>query len=248
MHSCSSWTSLSFPFRATTSWYRQCRKLWNCRRRSSCGVVDVTVIILLVPAVQSYVSRAIQSDRVLDIPVMPTVQFLNKVVDMVLRQLLTVQTVQTSRLLSPTRSSTSLVRSAAGSARRRRERRLGSWWRHEQQSVRAARAAALHHSCDVGPGMNDAPQDRRLPGRRRNPSFSRCLRRSSGVRGLTVSPTSGRRNGSSGAPWISLLSPRLVCKLLMLLCRWWWNSWRTSSPLSMRRRGRRMRGWARWRT
>ena len=47
------------------------------------GVVGVTVIILLVPAVQSYVSRATQSDRVPDIPVMLTVQFLNKVVDMV---------------------------------------------------------------------------------------------------------------------------------------------------------------------
>ena len=33
-------------------WYRQCRKLWNCRRCSSCGVVGVTVIIQLVPAVQ----------------------------------------------------------------------------------------------------------------------------------------------------------------------------------------------------
>ena len=43
-------------------WYRQCRKLWKCRRCSSCGVVDVTVIIQLVPAVQSYVSRAIQFD------------------------------------------------------------------------------------------------------------------------------------------------------------------------------------------
>ena len=51
------------------------------------------MIILLVPAVQSYVSRAIQSDRVPDIPVM---QFLNEVVDMVLRQLPTVQTVQSS--------------------------------------------------------------------------------------------------------------------------------------------------------
>ena len=66
-----------------TFWYIQCRKLWNCRRCSSCGVVDVTVIIKLVPAVQSHVSRAIQSDRVPDIPVMLTVQFLNKVVDMV---------------------------------------------------------------------------------------------------------------------------------------------------------------------
>ena len=47
-------------------------------------VVDVTVIMQLVPPVQSCVSRAIQFDRVPDIPVMPTVQFLNKVVDMVL--------------------------------------------------------------------------------------------------------------------------------------------------------------------
>ena len=32
------------------------------------------------------------------------------------------------------------------SARRRRERRLRSWWRHEAQSVKAALAAATHHS------------------------------------------------------------------------------------------------------
>ena len=61
-----------------------------------CGVVDVTVTIQLVPAVQSHVSRATQSDRVPDVPVMLTVQFLNKVVDMVLRQLPMVQTVQSS--------------------------------------------------------------------------------------------------------------------------------------------------------
>ena len=61
--------------------------LWCCGRHC-----DHTA----VPAVQSYVSRAIQSDRVLDIPVMPTVQFLNMVVDMVLRQLPTVQSVQSS--------------------------------------------------------------------------------------------------------------------------------------------------------
>ena len=46
--------------------------------------MDVIVIIQLVPAVESYVSRAVQFDRVLDIPVMPTVQIWNKVVDMVL--------------------------------------------------------------------------------------------------------------------------------------------------------------------
>ena len=42
------------------------------------------MIIQLAPAVQSCVSRAILSDRVLDIPVVLTVQFLNKVVDMAL--------------------------------------------------------------------------------------------------------------------------------------------------------------------
>ena len=41
------------------------------------------MIMLLVPAVQSHVSRAIQSDRVPDIPVVLTVQFLNKVVAVV---------------------------------------------------------------------------------------------------------------------------------------------------------------------
>ena len=88
---------IPLPFRGTTSFGTDSAgKLWNCRRCRSCGVVDVTVIIQLVSAVQSYVSRAIQSDRVPDIPVMPTVQFLYKVVDMVLRQLPTVQTVHSS--------------------------------------------------------------------------------------------------------------------------------------------------------
>ena len=59
--------------------------LWCCGRHSDHAA--------FVPAVQSCVSRAIQSDRVLDIPVMLTVQFLNKVVDMV-RLLPMVQTVQ----------------------------------------------------------------------------------------------------------------------------------------------------------
>ena len=92
-------------------WYRQCRKLWNCRRCSSCVVVDVPVIILLVPAVQSYVSRAIESDRVPDIPVMLTVQFLNKVVDMVMYEWFD----SAEQLRSSTRSSTSLVQNS-GSA------------------------------------------------------------------------------------------------------------------------------------
>ena len=66
-----------------TFWYRQCRKQWNCRRCSSCHVVDVAVIIQLVfQQSKSYVTRAIQFDRVPDIPVAPQ-QSLNKVVDAV---------------------------------------------------------------------------------------------------------------------------------------------------------------------
>ena len=53
-------------------WYRQCRKKWNCRRCSSCGVVDVPSIMqLLFQQSKSYVSRAIQFDKVPDIPVVP---------------------------------------------------------------------------------------------------------------------------------------------------------------------------------
>ena len=72
------------------------------------------MIILLVPAVQSYVSRAIQSDRVPDIPVMLTVQFLNKVVDMVMYDICP-WFDSAEQLRSSTRSSTSLVQNS-GSA------------------------------------------------------------------------------------------------------------------------------------
>ena len=62
-------------------------------------------------------------------------------------------------------------------ARRKRERRLRSWWRHEQQSVRAAVAAALHHSRDVGPRTaHDALRDRSQLLPRRRQSSSRCSR------------------------------------------------------------------------
>ena len=72
------------------------------------------MIILLVPAVQLYVSRAIQSDRVPDIPVMLTVQFLNKVVDMVMYDSCP-WFDSAEQLRSSTRSSTSLVQNS-GSA------------------------------------------------------------------------------------------------------------------------------------
>ena len=57
-------------------------------------------------AVQSYVSRAIQFDRVLDIPVMLTVQFLYKVVDTVVYDSCP-WFDSAEQLRSPTRSSTS---------------------------------------------------------------------------------------------------------------------------------------------
>ena len=52
----------------------QVQLLWCC---------GVNANIQLIPAVQSYVSRAIQFDRVPDIPVTLTVQFFYKVVDTV---------------------------------------------------------------------------------------------------------------------------------------------------------------------
>ena len=44
-------------------WYRQCRKQWNCRRCSSCGVVDVAVILQRLFQSKSSVSCAIQFPR-----------------------------------------------------------------------------------------------------------------------------------------------------------------------------------------
>ena len=72
------------PVCATTSLVQTVQKTVELPQVQLLWCVDVLVIMLLVPAVQSYVFRAIQSDRVPDIPVMLTVQFLNKVVDMVM--------------------------------------------------------------------------------------------------------------------------------------------------------------------
>ena len=66
--------------------------------------------MLLVPAVQSHVSRAIQSDRVPDIPVVLTVQFLNKVVAVVVYD--RCPWFRQCRVRSLTRSSTSLVQNS----------------------------------------------------------------------------------------------------------------------------------------
>ena len=101
------------PVCATTSLVQTVQKTVELPQVQLLWCVDVPVIILLVPAVQSYVSRAIQSDRVPDIPVMLTVQFLNKVVDMVMYD--RVPIVRQCRVRSSTRSSTSLVQNS-GSA------------------------------------------------------------------------------------------------------------------------------------
>ena len=95
-HSCSSWTSVSFPFVQRQVLVQAVQKtvdlpqvqlLWCCGRHCEHTARSSSPVIRF--------SRD-SVDRVPDIPVMPTVQFLNKVVDMVLRQLPTVQTVQSS--------------------------------------------------------------------------------------------------------------------------------------------------------
>ena len=94
-HSCSSWASLSCPSCATTS--------VGTDSAENCGIAAGAALVVLWTSLSS---RTIQSDRVPDIPVMLTEQFLNKVVDAsCARQLPMVQTVQ---LRSPTRSLTSL--------------------------------------------------------------------------------------------------------------------------------------------
>ena len=48
-----------------------------------------------------------------------------------------------------------------GAAKRRRDGRLRMHWRHEQLTLRMALAAALHHSCDVGPVTYNALRSQR---------------------------------------------------------------------------------------
>ena len=57
------------------------------------------------------------------------------------------------------------------------------------------------------------------------PSSSRCSRKNSGERGLTGFTRSGRRNGTSGAPWNRLSTTRSSCRRLMSLGRRWRTSW-----------------------
>ena len=48
-----------------------------------------------------------------------------------------------------------------GAAKRRLDRRLRMHWRHEQLTLQMALAAALHHSCDVGPVSYNALRSQR---------------------------------------------------------------------------------------
>ena len=105
----------------------------------------------------------------------------------------------------PKRVTMPFVARDAGSsaARRRRERRLRSWLRQERMTVRTELAAALPtlRSEVQGPRRTTLYEAGRLSTPRGMPSCCHCLRKSSEVRGLTVSPTSGRRSKFSGAPW-----------------------------------------------
>ena len=88
---------------------------------------------------------------------------------------------------------------------------------------------------------------RRLPGRRPRtalrgarrrvwpgiPSSSRCMKMSSGARGLTGCTRSGRRNGFSGTPWERSSTTRSSCRRLTFLCRRWKTSWWTYAGFSM---------------
>ena len=116
------------------------------------------------------------------------------------------------------------------------------------QSIAMALAELTHHTTvrgqnDQGRGEGGGITRRsRRPSSGRTPS-TRSTARSSLTsstracpslegRGLTVSLTSGRRSRSSGAPWSSSSTPRLICRLSMLLCRWWWRC-----PRLCRRKG-----------
>ena len=118
-------------------------------------------------------------------------------------------------------------------AQRRRQRRLRSWWRHEQHSIAAALATSQHHSALRGQKKARAGEGFRVElygedleaspspgGRRRVLSDGRgsCACRW----GLpTVCSTClDRRSGSAARS--------------MFLCRWWENSWWTSSVSSIR--------------
>ena len=65
------------------------------------------------------------------------------------------------------------------------------------------------------------------------PSSSRCTRMNSGARGLTGFTRSGRRRGTSGAPWNRSSTPRSSCRRLTFLCRRWNTSWWRYAGCSM---------------
>ena len=83
---------------------------------------------------------------------------------------------------------------------RRRQRRLRSWWRHEQQSTTAALATTLHHSAQRPVPEKQEWKDAEY----------------------VASP--GQWTGSSGTSWRRPLTPHLVCRSSMLLCRRWCTS------------------------
>ena len=56
-------------------------------------------------------------------------------------------------------------------------------------------------------------------------SSSRCTRKNSSARGLTGFTRSGRKTGSSDAPWDRSSTTRSSCRRLAFLCRRWKTNW-----------------------
>ena len=134
-----------------------------------------------------------------------------------------------------------------GAAQRRKQRRLRSWWRHEQQSIAAALAIYTHHSAlrgtEDGQGRAGGSRDalpRRSSGRillpRRQAQCTlpwtsmMCVPPAPGRTGSLPCPD--RRSGICGAPWSRSSTQSLWCLFSTILCRRWWNSFRTSCASS----------------
>ena len=127
---------------------------------------------------------------------------------------------------------------AAGTAKKRRERRLRHFLRLQRQTVAMLLAETNHDAAPRGQTMArsgawergalhgdvlEEPTPRRSPARSSTTSTTRACR-SSEARGLTVSPTAGRRSGCSGSPWSR---SSILCRSSRFstpLCRRWWTS------------------------
>ena len=135
----------------------------------------------------------------------------------------------------PLRSVSMADRDSGTSTRWRRERRLRSWWRHEQQSVRAALPCVTAVMWDQERTTPHEPElfqlfEEELGGTRTDRLSD--VRPQEAVQRRTVEQLAVAALG--------LLALDAPVPLVV--------EQRTSSSLSKRRKGRRMRGWTSWRT